>query len=136
MLIIWRFTNVVTLLSPPRSLVPRLGLGNLWVRQLKSGSCLHPPTLATKCNVFKAHKPYRWKASSPSRVVYALIYWILSFMWIHHLLFSHIVMLIIIWRSTNVVTRVFSNSFSIQFRVTRYLSIIFLFQLFPFVPAM
>jgi hypothetical protein len=55
------------------------------------------------CNVFKAHKPCRWKASSPPRVVYVLIYWILSFMGIHHLLFLHIVMLII-WRSTNVVT--------------------------------
>ena len=39
----------VTLLSPPRTLVPSLGLGNTWVRQLRSGSC-HHPTAATKCN--------------------------------------------------------------------------------------
>ena len=57
-----RCTNVfykgdypVTLLPPPRRLVPSLGrvlslgLGTTWVRQLRSGSC-HPPTAATKCN--------------------------------------------------------------------------------------
>ena len=36
--------------SPQRRLVPSLGLGNTWVRQLRSGSC-HHPTAATKCNV-------------------------------------------------------------------------------------
>ena len=52
-----RCTNVfskggypVTLLPPPRRLVPSLGLGNTWVRQPRSGGC-HHPTAATKCNV-------------------------------------------------------------------------------------
>ena len=40
----------VTLLPPPRRLVPSLGLGTTWVRQPRSGSC-HYPTAATKCNV-------------------------------------------------------------------------------------
>jgi len=41
----------VTLLSPPRSFAPELGLGDPWVRHwLRSGSC-HHPTAATKCNV-------------------------------------------------------------------------------------
>ena len=51
-----RCTNVfskggypVTLLPPPRRLVPSLGLGTTWVRQPRSGSC-HYPTAATKCN--------------------------------------------------------------------------------------
>ena len=51
-----RFTNVfskggypVTLLPPPRRLVPSLGLGTTRVRRLRSGSC-HHPTAATKCN--------------------------------------------------------------------------------------
>ena len=51
-----RCTNVffkggypVTLLPPPRRLVPSLGLGTTWVRQLRSGSC-HYPTAATNCN--------------------------------------------------------------------------------------
>ena len=35
--------------SPPRRLVPSLGLGTTWVRQARSGSC-HYPTAATKCN--------------------------------------------------------------------------------------
>ena len=39
----------VTLLPPPRRLVPSLGLGTTWVRQPRSGSC-HYPTAATKCN--------------------------------------------------------------------------------------
>ena len=39
----------VTLLPPPRRLVPSLGLGTTWVRQLRSGSC-HHPTAATKCS--------------------------------------------------------------------------------------
>ena len=39
----------VTLLPPPRRLVPSLGLGSTWARQLRSGSC-HYPTAATKCN--------------------------------------------------------------------------------------
>ena len=37
----------VTLLSPPRRLIPSLGLGTTQVRQLPSGSC-HHPTAATK----------------------------------------------------------------------------------------
>ena len=52
-----RCTNVfskggypVTLLPPPRTLVPSLGLGTAWARQLRSGSC-HYPTAATKCNI-------------------------------------------------------------------------------------
>ena len=40
----------VTLLLPPRRLVPSLGLRTTWVRQLRSGSC-HYPTAATKCNM-------------------------------------------------------------------------------------
>ena len=51
-----RCTNVfykgdypVTLLPPLRRLVPSLGLGTTWIRQLPSGSC-HHPTAATKCN--------------------------------------------------------------------------------------
>ena len=52
----------VTLLPPPRSLVPRLGLGLTWVRQLRFGSC-HYPTAATKCNVSRlANKPRQWKS--------------------------------------------------------------------------
>ena len=47
-----------TLLPPLRSLVPRLGLGITWVRQLRSGSC-HYPTVATNCNVRRpANKPH------------------------------------------------------------------------------
>ena len=38
-------------LPPPRRLVPSLGLGTTWVRQLLSGSC-HYPTAATKCNAW------------------------------------------------------------------------------------
>ena len=54
--------HAVTLLPPPRSLVPRLGLGTTWVRQLRSGSC-HYPAAATKCNVgLLANKPRRWKS--------------------------------------------------------------------------
>ena len=40
----------VTLLRPPRRLVPSLGLGTKWERQPRSGSC-HYPIAATKCNV-------------------------------------------------------------------------------------
>ena len=36
-------------LPPSRRLVPSLGLGTTWVRQLLSGSC-HHPIAATKCN--------------------------------------------------------------------------------------
>ena len=55
-------TPTITLLPPPISLVPRLGLGNTWVRQLRSGSC-HYPTVATKCNVtLLANKPRQWKS--------------------------------------------------------------------------
>ena len=39
----------VTLLRPPRRLVPSLSLGTAWIRQPRSGSC-HHPTAATKCN--------------------------------------------------------------------------------------
>ena len=54
--------HAVTLLPPPRSLVPRLGLGIKWVRQLWSASC-HYPTAATKCNVGShANKPRQWKS--------------------------------------------------------------------------
>ena len=54
--------HAVTLFPPPRSLVPRLGLGNTWVRQLRSGSC-HYHTAATKCNVGRlANKPRQWKS--------------------------------------------------------------------------
>ena len=48
--------HAVTILPPPRSLVPRLGLGNTWIRQLRSGSC-HYPSAATKCNVSRHCKP-------------------------------------------------------------------------------
>ena len=59
--------HAVTLLPPPRSLVPRLGLGNTWLRQLRSGSCNYPTT-ATKCNVGRhANKPRQWK----SMLIYA-----------------------------------------------------------------
>ena len=51
-----RCTNVffqgrypVTLLAPPKRLVPSLGMGTTWVRQLRSGSC-HHPTAVNKCN--------------------------------------------------------------------------------------
>ena len=54
--------RTVTLLPPLRSLVPRLGLGNTWVRQLRSGSC-HYPTAATKCKAsLLANKPRQWKS--------------------------------------------------------------------------
>ena len=54
--------HVVTLLSPPRSLDPRLGLGITWVRQLRSGSWPYP-TAATICNVDRhANKPRQWKS--------------------------------------------------------------------------
>ena len=54
----------VTLLPPPRRLVPSLGLGTSWVRQLRSGSC-HHPTAATICNEQPSQataKPRRWKS--------------------------------------------------------------------------
>ena len=65
-----RCTNVfykggypVTLLPPPRRLVPSLGLGTTWVRQLLFGSC-HYPIAATKCigSRTKPQKPRRWKS--------------------------------------------------------------------------
>ena len=40
---------VTYITSPPRRLVPSLGLGTTWVRQPRSGGC-HHPTAATKCN--------------------------------------------------------------------------------------
>ena len=52
---------------PPRRLVPSLGLGTTWVRQLRSGSC-HHPTAATKCNEQPSQataNPVRGKACSP-----------------------------------------------------------------------
>ena len=66
----------VTLLPPPRRLVPSLGLGTTWVRQLRSGSC-HHPTAATKCNV-SGSKPQQTpsgeKHAHPPSVVYCAIY--------------------------------------------------------------
>ena len=66
----------------------RLGLGNTWVRQLRSGSC-HHPTAANKCNVViipplpknvkcSRAKPLQTpsveKHAPPPRVVYCAIY--------------------------------------------------------------
>ena len=78
-----RCTNVfykgdypVTLLPPPRRLVPSLGLGTTWVRQLRSGSC-HHPTAATKCNEQPSQTtetPSVEKHAHPPRVVYCAIY--------------------------------------------------------------
>ena len=53
----------VTLLSPPRSLDPRLGLGkNPWVGQSRSGDSLHA-TAATICNVrTDQRRPPLWHA--------------------------------------------------------------------------
>ena len=66
--------HAVTLLPPPRSLVPRLGLGNTWVRQLRSGSC-HYPTAATKCNVGRhANKPRQWKSMLTHQGWFNLLY--------------------------------------------------------------
>ena len=66
--------RAVTLLPPPRSLVPRLGLGNTWVRQLRSGSC-HYPTAATKCNVSRpANKPRHWKSMLTHQGWFNLLY--------------------------------------------------------------
>ena len=66
--------HTVTLLPPPRSLVPRLGLGNTWVRQLRSGSC-HYPTAATKCNVSRlANTPREWKSMLPYQGWFNLLY--------------------------------------------------------------
>ena len=59
----------VTLLPPPRRLVPSLGLGTTWVRQLRSGS-RHHPTAATKCNVQPSQataNPVVGKACSPTK---------------------------------------------------------------------
>ena len=74
-----RCTNVfykrdypVTLLPPPRRLVPSLGLGTTWVRQLRSGS-----TAATKCNERPSQAtetPSVEKHAHPPRVVYCAIY--------------------------------------------------------------
>ena len=71
-----RCTNVfykgdypVTLLPPPRRLVPSLGLGTTWVRQLRSGSC-HHPTAATQCNEQPSQataNPVSGKACSPTK---------------------------------------------------------------------
>ena len=64
---IYILLHAVTLLPPPRSLVPRLGLGTTWVRQLRSGSC-HYPAAATKCNVcLLANNPVSGKACSPTK---------------------------------------------------------------------
>ena len=66
--------HAVTLLPPPRSLVPRHGLGNTWVRQLRSGSC-HYPTAATKCNVGRhAKKPRQWKSMLTHQGWFNLLY--------------------------------------------------------------
>ena len=59
--------QLVTLLPPERSLVPKLGLGITWVRQLRSGSC-HYPSAATKCKrASKQTNPIGGKACSPSK---------------------------------------------------------------------
>ena len=66
----------VTLLPPPRRLVPSLGLGTTWVRQLQSGTC-HHPTTATKCNELPSRAtetPSVEKHAHPPRVVYCAIY--------------------------------------------------------------
>ena len=66
--------HAVTLLPPPRSLIPRLGLGNTWVRQLRSGSC-HYTTAATKCNVsLLANKPRQWKSMLTHQGWFNLLY--------------------------------------------------------------
>ena len=59
----------VTLLPPPRRLVPSLGLGTTWVRRPQSGSC-HYPTAATKCNACPrqaAENPVGGKACSSTK---------------------------------------------------------------------
>ena len=59
---IYILRHTVTLLPPERSLVPTLGLGITWVRQLWSGSC-HYPSAATECNAsLQANKPRPWKS--------------------------------------------------------------------------
>ena len=66
----------VTLLPPPRRLVPSLGLGTTWVKQLQSGSC-HYPTAATKCNERPSQAtetPSVEKHAQPPRMVYCAIY--------------------------------------------------------------
>ena len=66
---IFKGSYPVTLLSPPRRLVPSLGLGTTCVRQLRSGSC-HHPTAATKCNVQPSQataKPVGGKACSSTK---------------------------------------------------------------------
>ena len=51
----------------PRSLVPRLGLGTTWVRQLLSGSWPYP-TAATKCNVATTQtNPFSGKPCPPTK---------------------------------------------------------------------
>ena len=82
-----RCTNVfskggypVKLLPPPRRLVPSLGLGTTWVRQLQSGSC-HYPTAATKCNEPPSRvteTPSVEKYAHPPRVVYCAIFTIFA----------------------------------------------------------
>ena len=65
----------VTLLPLPRNLTPRLGLGNTWLRQLRSGSC-HHPTAATKYNEQQSQataNPVE-KHAHPPRAVYCAIY--------------------------------------------------------------
>ena len=56
--------HTVTLLPPSRRLVPSVGLGSTWVRELQSDSC-HYPTATNKCkkqsNQTKA-KPCQWKS--------------------------------------------------------------------------
>ena len=68
--------RVSNLLPLPRRLVPSLGLGTTWVRQLRSGSC-HHPTAATKCNERPSQAtetPSVEKHAHPPRVVYCAIY--------------------------------------------------------------
>ena len=55
----------VTLLPPPRRLVPSLGLGTTWVRQPRSGSCHYPTAATNLCCVqpSQSHsKPRQWKS--------------------------------------------------------------------------
>ena len=66
----------ITLLPPPRRLVPSLGRGTTWVRQLRSSSC-HHPTAATKCNEQPSQAtetPSVEKHAHPPRVVYCATY--------------------------------------------------------------
>ena len=66
----------VTLFPPPRRLVPSLGLGTTWVRQLHSGSGHHPtlPPNVTCSRDKPKQTPSVEKHAHPPRVVYCAIY--------------------------------------------------------------